>query len=284
MSILDKIVSYFPEKSATTQPIQTNLLGLLQSNEYKEKIFELRQSNETMQKIIKEKLPCYTVAGTFSRRCDAGLIHSSGLAVVDLDSAEGYDLIHLLNELKKIDCIAYAGLSCRGKRLFCIVPFKYPDQYIRHYDRLIKSFEDMGLPMGDCCHKAISQPRFVSWNDDSTQFFNHNAKPYHLLQPERTYFTLKPRYQHTRTGETPHNSFQWCMKQISKKYSFVDGARHNYILKLARYCNIKGLPESETLNGCLQFIQPDFSEDEIESIVHHLYKKQTDSHAKLPFK
>ena len=283
MSVLNTTISYFPGITATTQGVEVNLLELLQSNKHKEAILHLRQSDEVNQKQLKEKLPCYTVAGTFSRRCDDGLIQPSGLAAVDLDSAEGYDTIHLLNELKKIDCISYAGLSCRGQRLFCIIPFKYPDRYVKHYERLLKSFTDMGLPMGDDCHKRISQPRFVSWNDGSTQFFNHNAKPYHLLPAEKTYFSLKRNYQRTGAGATPDNPFQWCMDQINKSHSFSEGSRHDYIIHLARYCNLKGLPEDETLSGCLQFIQEDFPEDEIKNIVKHLYATQSASHAKLPF-
>jgi len=283
MSILNKTVSYFPSITATTQGVEVNLLALLQSNKHKEMILRLRQSDETMQKQLKEKLPCYTVAGTFSRRCDDGLILPSGLAAVDLDSAENYDAIYLLNELKKIDCIAYAGLSCRGKRLFCIVPFKYPDKYVKHYERLIKSFIDLGLPMGDDCHKRISQPRFVSWNDDSTQFFNHNAKPYYLLPAEKTYFNIR-KHDYSGVGAVPDNAFQWCMEQINKSYSFSKGARHDYIIRLARYCNMKGLPESETLQGCIGFTQTDFSETEIKNIVRHIYTTQYESHAKLPFK
>ena len=222
MSILNKTVSYFPRITATTQGVEKDLLTLLQSNKHKEKIQQLRQSDEAVQKQLKEKLPCFTVAGTFSRRCDEGLVQPSGLAAVDLDSAEDYDVIHLLNELKKIDCIAYAGLSCRGKRLFCIVPFKYPDKYVKHYERLIQSFNDLGLPMGDDCHKRISQPRFVSWNDESTQFFNHDAKPYYLLPAEKIHFISKTHIKHTNTQAAPENSFQWCVEQINKSYSFSE--------------------------------------------------------------
>ncbi|MES2023910.1 MAG: BT4734/BF3469 family protein [Patescibacteria group bacterium] len=284
MSILNKIVSYFPSVTATTQGVEVNLLDLLQSNKHKERILNLRQSEKELQKKLKEKLPCYTPAGTFSRRCEKGLIKLSGLAAVDLDAAEDYDIIYLLNQLKKCPYIAYAGLSCRGQRLFCIVPFKYPDKYEKQYEELIRSFERMGLPMGDECHKQISQPRFVSWNDENTHFFNHDAKPYHLLPVERTYPLIKPNYQKKRAATVQNNTFHWCLEQINKSYSFSEGARNNYIIHLARYCNMKGLPEDETLNGCLQFIQTDFPEAEIKKIVSHIYIKQADSHAKLLLK
>ncbi|HXH18885.1 MAG TPA: BT4734/BF3469 family protein, partial [Chitinophagales bacterium] len=190
-SILNQTVSYFPSVTATGAGVDVNLLTLLQSDKHRDIITYLRGCDGAEAKRIKSTLPCYTVAGTFSTRSEAGLITLSGLACVDLDSAEDYDTLHLLHELKKLDCIAYAGLSCSGRRLFAIVPFLHPDKYVKHYSMLIKSFERAGLPMGDNCHKQISQPRFVSWNDHSTQFFNHAAKPYSLLPPQRTYHIPK---------------------------------------------------------------------------------------------
>jgi len=284
MSILNETISYFPGVTATRQGVDVNFLQILQSHKHRETITNLRRcDDENEQKKIKENLPCYTVAGTFSPRCDEGLIRPSGLAAVDLDSAEDYDIIDLLQELKKIDCIAYAGLSCRGKRLFCIVPFLYPDKYAKHYERLIQSFTDWGLPMGDDCHKRISQPRFVSWNDAKTQFFNHDAKPYQLLSPPKTRYSIKRNHDFTRSKDVPKKPFQWCNVQVNKSYSFCEGQRHDYIMHLARYCNIKGLPEPETLNGCLEYVQSDFNETEIKGIVKHIYNTQSDSYNKFPF-
>src|ERR1035437_9255460 len=112
MSVLNKIVSYFPDISSTTNGADVSLLKLLQSNKHKQKILQLRsETDEGIQKQLKDKLPYYTVAGTFKHRSNEGLLQSSGLAAVDLDSAENYDVIHLLNELKKIPSIAYGGFD-----------------------------------------------------------------------------------------------------------------------------------------------------------------------------
>ena len=62
----------------------------------------LRRSDTSTQKLIKVKLPCFTPSGTFSRRCESGIIKFSGLAAVDLDSAENYDCDYLLKQLQKI--------------------------------------------------------------------------------------------------------------------------------------------------------------------------------------
>ncbi|CAN5632397.1 hypothetical protein BH11BAC1_BH11BAC1_24050 [soil metagenome] len=282
MSILNKIVSYYPNKNATTQGVDTNLLTILHSTKHKGLLLNLRASPEEVQKQLKETLPCYTVAGRFSRRSKGGLIEPSGLADVDLDSAGDCDIPYLLNELKKIENIAYAGLSCRGNRLHCIVPFLYPDRYEEHYKALIGSFREYGLPMGDECHKQVSQPRFISLNDDSTQFFNHSAKPYSLLPVKKVYHAIR-RNPTAVVGSPPENPFQWCVEQTNKSNEFVTDKRHPYIVALARYCNIKGLDEQVTLTGCLGFAQSDFDDKEITDIVTHIYKTQSDTHNERPF-
>ncbi len=227
-----------------------SLLTLLNSEKHKPAITALRnEPDPDQQKQLKLLLPCFTVAGIFGRRVNENLISHSGLAAVDLDSVEDYDPIQVMNELKKNPFIAYCGLSCRGKRLFCIIPFLYPEQYIRQYSSLIKSFEAIGLPMGDNCHKTISQPRFVSFNTEETQFFNHQAKKFHLLEPERKYYYVQQaNFKNPITR--PENAFQWCVNQINKKYSFNENTRHEYILQLARYCNLKGIEETDTLREC----------------------------------
>jgi hypothetical protein len=288
MSILNKNISYFPSKNDTRNGVTVSLLHLLESQDHESIITALRvEQDPVIQKQVKESLPCYTVAGVFSRRCEEGLLELSGLAAVDLDSAEEYDVIPLLRELQKIPYIAYAGLSCRGSRLFAIVPLLYPDKYSKQYERLVKSFEDIGLPMGDTCHKIISQPRFVSYNTAGTCFFNHNAKQYHLLPPVRTIYTIHPQ-QNISTScslAVPGDPFNWCETQVQKSYSFSGGNRHKYIISLARYCNIKGVSESDTLSGCLNAYQSeDFSAQEITRIVKHIYSKQAKSHNELPFR
>lgn len=281
MSVLSKNISYYPSISEPHKGIIVQLLKLLQSTKHQEVIEILRKEADPIkQKELKEKLPCFTVAGVFKGRSSAGLIMSSGLAAIDLDHAENYDALHLMKEFKKIPYIAYCGLSCRGQRLFLIAPFA-TDNYNGHYERLIESFEDMGLPMGDSCHKQISQPRYVSYNDENTCFYNHNAKAYDLLPKVKTYNYPKTNKQ--IFSHAPINPFQWCVEQINKSHSFTDGHRHEYIKHLARYCNLKGLTEDATINGCIVFQSEDFNENEIKGIIKYIYSKQVDSFNKIPF-
>ena len=271
----------YPNIVDTYKGVEVSLLSILESNEYKPVIEKLRnESDPAIQKKIKETLPCYTVSGVFVGRNSKGLIKSSGLAAVDLDSAENYDAISVIYELMKLPYIAYAGLSCRGKRVFCIIPFA-TNAYEKHYERLIQSFEDLGLPMGDNCHKQISQPRFVSYNDENTHWCNDKAKLYNLLPANKTYHYEKiPKRKYI---SSTYDSFKWCNDQINKSYSFIEGKRHNYIIQLARYCNIKGISEEDTLTGCLSYESKEFSENEIKDIVKYIYDNHKDSFNRIPF-
>ena len=279
-SVLNKKVSYFPKNSETEKGFEVNLLQLLKTDKHKAIIKRLRaETDKVRQKAIKGALPCYTVPGVFKERTKAGLIIPSQLACVDLDEAEQYDVLALSLELRKLPYIAYCGLSCRGQRLFLIIPFATSD-YDKHYARLIQSFTDMRLPMGDQCHKTISQPRYVSYNDETTHWLNHSAKPYSLLPKKPTYhIPRKP----TNQLKEPDNAFNWCVVQIDKSHQFKEGMRHPYIIALARYCNLKGIPEDTTLDGCLNFVRAGFDKAEIQSIVKHVYTNHTDSYNKLPF-
>ena len=283
MSILNKNVSYYPSINASKEGKVVSLLTLLNSEKHKSTIVALRnESNPELQKQLKLQLPCFTVAGIFGRRTNQNLMSHSVLAAVDLDSVEDYNPIQVMQELKKIPYIAYCGLSCRGKRLFCIIPFLYPEQYTRQYNSLIKSFEAIGLPMGDNCHKVISQPRFISFNTEETQFFNHKAKKFHLLEPEKKYHFSQQANFNTKL-QRPENAFQWCVTQIHKKLSFTKNTRHEFILQLARYCNLKGIDEADTLIGCYGFKENGFAEKEIGDIVKYVYLNHKNSFNKYPF-
>ena len=283
MSILNKTVSYFPSVRATESGVDANLITILQSDKHKKEVENIRLEQDPQKRqLLKIKLPCFTVSGRFSKRCENGLIELSGLAAIDMDSAENYNTLDLLSELKKIPHLAYAGLSCSGSRLFCIIPFAFPDKYQQQYSRLIRSFEDIGLPLGDDCHKRISQPRYFSYNSPDTCFFNHCAIPYDLVEKKRIYHYIK--LQTLKSGISVPNHFGWCEAQIKKSQNFEKNSRHNFILKLARYCNLKGLSKEETLDGCISYQEDDFSQKEIESIVKYIYNHQSNSHNKLPLK
>ncbi len=281
---LDTVVSLYPNIYAIDQGAEVSLLKVLTTEKYRGKIHRLRISDPHLQTNLKLQLPCFTPTGVFQRRVKDKIIQHSGFAAVDLDSAEDYDTVLLLTELKKVSCIAYAGLSCRGKRLFAIIPFKYPNLYEKQYERLIKSFEDIGLPMGDDCHKSIAQARFVSWNTPESCFINNNAIPYSLLAPEIKIYPASTNKKSADRSAKDFDAFDWCRIQVDKSFEFITGQRHKYTLRLVRYCNLKGVNREIVTEKCSILVQEDFTITEIQSIIKYVYENHKNSFNKYPFK
>ncbi len=295
MSILNKTVSYFLSKRHLQidgkKGTYVNLLALLQTSrlhpKQREQVMKVRAcTNKEQRDLEKEKLSCYTPAGRFDPREDDGLIELSGLAAFDFDGAEGHDIPNLLKELKKIPHIAYAGLSCSGKRLFGIVPFLYPDKYEQQYISFIKSFERwVGMSMGDHCHKSISQIRYVSVNEPDTEFYNHEATAYPLFEEKKYYPSpIRKSIELPSNGTNWVKAFDWVVECKRKDMEFEDGNRHKFIRSIARYANLKGIPEAYTLNGCLRYVCERKTETEIRDIVAFIYNKHKESHNRLPYK
>jgi hypothetical protein len=83
---------------------------------------------------------------------------------------------------------------------------------------------------------------------------------------------------------TDQEIFTWCLNQINKKESFIDGNRNQYIDKLAALCNERGVSEGYLLQGLTkQFAEQGFTSKEIESIVHSVYRNKSDKHNTRPF-
>ena len=79
--------------------------------------------------------------------------------------------------------IAYAGLSVRGNGLAVIMPLKYPEHHILHFNQLQLDFNKMGIIIDTNC-KDVSRLRIIS--KDDTAYFNPNAIEYvRLAQTER---------------------------------------------------------------------------------------------------
>lgn len=249
MSVLNKQVSYYPSILNTSEGVNVNLLSILESKKHEIRILALRTEKDiNKQKRKKEQLPCFTVSGVFKTRKDSDLIIPSGLAAIDLDEAQDYNVIVLMNELKKLPYIAYCGLSCRGQRLYAIIPFAFPDKYAQQYEMLINSFINIGLPMGDECHKKISQPRFVSYNTSATCFYNHEAKQYMLLPPIKTIHYKRQERKNISIGDVD-NPFELASYILQKSgNNFEDKNKHRYLFNLCCILNRMGVSQYEAEN------------------------------------
>lgn len=200
-------VSYLPCVSCNDSDIQTFSLGrILLATQFISDIEKIRaEADPAKQKTLKEKLPCFTPAGTFSHVCKSGLIEPSGFLCADIDynpekginkALDGYNL---KEDIARLPFVAFCGLSCRGTGYFLIIPIEDPAKYREYYKALEADFEKGGITLDPSC-KDISRKRFVSWDPDP--YINTAATPYTYTLPEREHTTRETLGRELDASET----------------------------------------------------------------------------------
>ena len=196
-SCLNVQVSAWKDYFETSNPQPVNLLTWLNSSKYAPQVEAIRAAvtKEERDK-LKATLPAITPSGIFSRREEAGLMQHSGFIQVDIDFKENAHISNypeLKTELAKLQNLAYIGLSVSGTGFWGLVPILYPDKHKAHFRALKTVFSRMGIRIDEKPGNVASL-RGYSW--DGEAHFNHNAKPFALLeeiQPERYQPRAAPR-------------------------------------------------------------------------------------------
>jgi hypothetical protein len=198
-SCLNVQVSAWASYFETGKPQPVNLLHWLNSAKYAQRVEAIREagSKEERDK-LKALLPAITPSGLFSRRDGSGLIQHSGLIQIDIDFKENAHITNfseLKAQLAKLQNIAYLGLSVSGTGFWGLIPVQHPEKHKAHFLALKKVFLKMGIRI-DEKPGNIASLRGYSW--DSEAYFNHNAKPFALLEeqhPDRYQPRAAPRAQ-----------------------------------------------------------------------------------------
>lgn len=187
-------VSFLPCVNCQDKEIKTYSLGhLVLSPKWRKEIETIRaEADPAKQKELKDALPCFTPAGTFSHVCKNGLIKPSSFlcADIDCDPEKGINTAlktcNLKEDIARLPFVAYCGRSCRGTGYFLIIPIADPSKYRDYYKALQEDFEKGGITLDPSC-KDISRKRFVSWDPDP--YINTAATPYNYTLPEREHTT-----------------------------------------------------------------------------------------------
>lgn len=200
-SILDIIVSCF-ENCQNTTPHDVNLLGWLTSDKHRVKVEQLRAiQDESLQKVIKASLPAITPCGLFSYRDEKHLKEHSGFLVFDIDEQDNKHIgnfAKLKEQIANVVCVAYCGISIRGKGYWGLVPIpkSTPEEHRYRFAALSKFFKGYGIVL-DESGKDICRLRIYSW--DPAGYFNHSAKLYtNILKPQAKKI-IRPCLSDTRT-------------------------------------------------------------------------------------
>lgn len=236
--------------------------------DYEAEITELRKSEDKEDRDkIKAKLPAVTVSGVFSERENKKLVRHSGFICMDFDTksnphitdwTEARDMIGSLAE------VLFCALSVSGRGCFAIIPVAYPDKHVPHFEALKRIFADAGYicdATSDVSRlRGISSDRGATWNENARTF-------YRIYSPIKVKATTTP-----PVSGVP--SIDGLINWVERRgFTFTPGARHDYVKTLVGACHRLNISEIEVTGYLMGYIQNDFSEEEIKSIIRGMYAK-----------
>lgn len=278
-TIFDVEVSAF-KNCFDTESKPVNLALWLTSNKYESKQSQIRTITDKKERDkIKIQLPTITPSALLKSRdkelSDTDkLISHSGFMQIDIDFKDNVhlsDYNKLLDTLPLIQNIAYCGQSVSGTGYFCLVPISHPDKLNYHFlkfNELMLSYFNIKLDTSKGSN--ITDLRIYSFTPNA--YFNVNATPFNLLYKPELRTISKPIYN-SNTSCYTNDKFKTVLERHNEKQSYTEGNQNNYLKSLASYCSVKGIDINETLNGCSQFINEEYSEKRIKEIIISVYNK-----------
>lgn len=190
MSVLNKPVSLWNSiVNPNEVPTVADLRQLLLTDRYRPQVEAIRAiDDEGRQKAEKNKLPGYTIGGTFAGLGARTLQEPSGLLGIDIDQDQNAEFIarhgagtfdQMKRMVSKLPFVAYCGRSCRGLGFFLVVPIAHPEHYRQHHESLEALFSRIGIKIDPSCSN-ISRKRFVSF--DPEPYVNDQAETYTAMK------------------------------------------------------------------------------------------------------
>ena len=282
--------SFFVGGIKNTIPTDNNmtlneLQKIVRSNQYHEKIIEIRKGNKS----IKQTLDYITPAGTFHSRSNNQIIQRSGIFCIDFDHVN--DTRILKANLIKLctPCLFFDSPSGDGVKVFYYIDIQAAEHidYFKAFQNYFRS--EMNLEIDKQC-SDISRACYLSWDNNS--YFNDSAP---IIGAEFTNKFLPKPIEKSNIVLVPlinkntvkiANETEQCdiiKKNLDKSESFTTGNRNHYIGLLCAGLNRIGISQNTALSYLSAFEQPDFTKDEISKIVQCSYK-QTDKHGCNPLK
>lgn len=249
-SVLNVEVSCYKDYYSP-DPTNINLQTFISSRKFKPEIDAIRQMDDKKDRDkAKAKLPTITPSGLFNYRNEGGLIRHSGLVQFDIDykgneNIDGFEYIPA--ELSKLPYMAYCGYSASGNGFWGLVPIAYPEKHKLHLAALIDILKYYGLKC-DTAPANVCSLRGYSYDDNA--YINPYAELFtYIIQQKPIEVTRNENYE-----STVEQKFERAIKKTQEKEVFMDGAKHNFLVKLAGYCNATGIDE-ET---CISLVEQNF--------------------------
>ena len=243
------------------------VIELTRNGEYELTVEQVRnaldQGNKKSVNEYKAQLPSFTPCGIFEKKRNGeNLSNYSKILHLDLDDLSEDEIKELKIKLPKWEYVHafFESPSGNGIKVF----FKTEDDAIWHRQNihlLIDLFKrKYGLGADSKC---VDIPRLCLFSYDPSAYFNENSKPIELRNP-RTKVDL------------------FFDKFEKKEGPFIEGSRHDFILKLGSAArNEKLNPDEITSIAIKKYKGEDFDENEIRKTIMDSYRKDYFKHYKV---
>lgn len=227
-----------------------------------------KQPTKLLADEIKLTLPAICFCGIFTKRTDESITEHSGLICLDFDKYENLELLNEdINKLKndKYTFAAFISPSGNGIKLLVKIP-KEIENHKKYFDALEKYYNNNHF---DTTCKNISRVCYESY--DPNIYINKDSELWidKIEDEQFDYRYNAPTIKLENESEIIKRLWKW----FNKSYSITEGVRNNNLFILVSAFSDYGISQSETSRFCSQFIQKDFSQNEIDKVIRSAYSK-----------
>jgi hypothetical protein len=266
------MVTIFKNLSQTNTPFYRDIsiiLDRIKNGTSKEIVLKVRSAkDETEANQIKKTLPSICFCGTFKNRADNSIIEHSGFICLDFDKYENKEILLEDRENLIKDKYTYAlFISPSGNGLKVIVKIpKDIENHKMYFDALEKYYNNSHF---DTTSKNISRICFESY--DEYLFINESSIEWteKLEVQNFDYRDKAPTIKLENESEIIKRLWTWFIKE----HSISKGQRNHNLFILVSAFSDYGISDIEASRFCRQFIEKDFSENEIDRVIRSAYSK-----------
>lgn len=227
-----------------------------------------KQKTKELADKIKVTLPAICFSGTFTKRADNSIVEHSGFICLDFDKYETDELLNIDLELINSSEYTYSSFispSGNGMKVLVKIPKDFENHKL-YFGAIEKHFNNTHF---DTTSKNISRICFESY--DPNIFINKKSKVWteKLENNQYDYRFKAPVIRLDNENEIIKRLWTW----FGKSHSMGKGSRNHNLFILVSAFSDYGISETECNRFCYQFIESDFTQNEIDLVIRSAYNK-----------
>lgn len=267
-------VSAFKKVTDSNNPYNRDIFKCLERIKLgasKDKIEAYRSTGDSS---IKSSLTGYCFSGTFSNRSKAGLKKHSGLIILDFDKFESVkEALEFKDSISDLDFVFSAFISPSGNGLKVLV--KIPPVAADHelyYNAIFKYFDNKHL---DKSGKDVSRFCFESYDPDI--YINKDSVVWETKEEKEAADIGGYSSDIIVRLDSDHEIIKRLQIWFDKKHGASNGNRNTNLFMFASALHDFGISQSTTENHLFQYVESDFTQNEITRLVKSAYDRNPEN-------